>query len=147
MSVRTESAHDVGRTINCAWNRGGCCLIRKGDCDCVCGSDCSDRVAKMAKKEKQRRTHTFHGGFLRHAILLKSPKARMRRITYGIDRGVIFSQCTSKKRYRTEYRANEVRRLCTRSRGQELRVYHCRWCDGYHLTSKINHRAGMMEVA
>lgn len=146
MSEETKATHDGGHAINCAWNRGGYCLIRKGDCDCVCGGDCSDRVAKMARKGKQRRAHTFHGGFLRHEIL-QSPKARMRRLTYGIDRGVIYSQCTSKKRYPTEYRANEIRRLCMRSRKQELRVYHCRWCDGYHLTSKVNHSDGMMKVA
>lgn len=44
--------------------------------------------------------------------------------------------CLAKKRYFTYKDANKVGKRATKRRGVPLRVYHCRWCNGYHLTKQ-----------
>lgn len=46
------------------------------------------------------------------------------------------SSCASKHRYATENRAIQVAITCSRERGVSLRVYHCKYCDGWHITKR-----------
>ena len=119
--------------VNCAWNRAGYCVMHKADCNC-CGdcTACSDRVAKA--RHISMVSHPFKREFN-----MLSAKGRMQRRTEGVDGGVVYSQCTRKRRYAAWSRANEVLRCRMRHGADQLRVYHCRFCDGYHLTSKCRH--------
>ena len=48
----------------------------------------------------------------------------------------IWRQCTGKRRYRDEHTVNYYRRVCERERGKKLDYYWCKYCNGFHLTSK-----------
>lgn len=127
---------------NCAWNRDGYCVMHKAGCNC-CGNctACSDRVAKA------KHIPLTSLGFKRRFNLL-SAKGRMQRRTDGVEGGIVYSQCTRKRRYAAWSRANEVLRDRMRHGANQLRVYHCPFCDGFHLTSKCLHvHDGVMKVA
>ena len=55
----------------------------------------------------------------------------------------LWSQCTSKKRYKDEYSANRYRKICQRARGVKLDYYWCHYCNGFHLTSTVNNVTGV----
>lgn len=57
----------------------------------------------------------------------------------GVSGGIVFSQCTGKVRYDSEFRAKEIARMRMRNGSSPLRVYHCMFCNGYHLTHKLRH--------
>lgn len=44
--------------------------------------------------------------------------------------------CLGKKRYRTEAFAKKVVAYVRETRGEQLRVYSCSICQGFHLTKK-----------
>jgi len=50
-------------------------------------------------------------------------------------RAAVYSQCGSKKRYRDESHANQVRKLRAEEAGF-LRAYDCQFCKGWHLTKQ-----------
>ena len=52
-----------------------------------------------------------------------------------VDRGKVFRQCKSKKRYRDEKQARAVMKRRSREVGY-LDYYYCVYCNGWHLTSK-----------
>ena len=124
---------------SCAWLRDGYCLMHKEDCGCIA---CTDMVHKV----KHRRT-PFHGGPHRHEFNLRSAKGRLQRLMYRVERGIVYSQCLGKKRYSSENHAKEIRRSCIRRGAEYLRVYYCRWCNGYHLTKRPYRESGMKDVA
>jgi len=45
--------------------------------------------------------------------------------------------CHSKRRYLTQVTAEAKARRCTEKRGMALRVYHCPYCLGFHLTKQV----------
>ena len=45
-------------------------------------------------------------------------------------------QCGRKKRYRDEHTANHFRKMFEQERGKKLDYYWCRYCNGFHLTSR-----------
>jgi hypothetical protein len=46
------------------------------------------------------------------------------------------SECFRKNRYPTEESADKIAKLAEKERGAKLRVYYCKICLGFHLTSK-----------
>lgn len=47
------------------------------------------------------------------------------------------SSCLKKRRYQTEQKAQEIiNKIHNEGRKTKLRVYFCKFCLGYHLTSK-----------
>lgn len=59
---------------------------------------------------------------------------RLRRIGTLDDETFEERMCKRKKRYKTEMKARKVARTCKRKHGSDLNIYHCPYCDGYHLT-------------
>jgi hypothetical protein len=47
-----------------------------------------------------------------------------------------YRSCAAKVRYRSEHAALRVGKAVLAQRGHATRVYHCPYCDGFHLTSK-----------
>lgn len=136
------SIKNTTQNSSCAWLRDGYCLMHKEDCGCI---SCTDMVRKVRHHQLvtlHRESHPH-----RREFNLLSAKGRLQRRMYGVERGIVYSACFGKKRYSTENRAKEVRRSCIRSGAEYIRIYHCRWCNGYHLTSKPYHEGGMINVA
>ena len=132
--------NNTGRgNSSCAWLRDGYCLMHKEDCGCI---TCTDMVHKI-----KHRQNTFHVGSHRHEFNLLSVKGRLQRRMCGVERGIVYSQCLGKKRYASESRAKEIRRNRIRRGAEYLRVYYCRWCNGYHLTKRPYRESGIMKVA
>lgn len=48
----------------------------------------------------------------------------------------LYRECIKKKRYRSLKLANEIAAQALKSRGVNLRVYGCPYCNGYHLTKQ-----------
>ena len=117
----------------CAFLRNGECLLHHGPCSCnPLTLRCADGV---------RRAKSFHGMRNRNWVKeydLRTENGRFRFNTRAVSGGEVYSQCKSKKRYPTEYRAREIARRRERSGGINLRVYPCHFCGGYHLTSHID---------
>ena len=49
----------------------------------------------------------------------------------------LMSGCMTKNRYYTERIANEVALHQSKKSGIALKVYQCKFCNGWHLTSKV----------
>lgn len=45
----------------------------------------------------------------------------------------IWSSCGKKTRYSNEHQALHVAKAATALRGTSLKVYNCRYCNGWHL--------------
>lgn len=48
--------------------------------------------------------------------------------------------CRKKVRHVMKRHAQEAVEHALRFHGLRMRIYHCRWCKGYHLTSKVQAR-------
>ena len=108
----------------CRWHREQCCRTTPGACAaCVSRAhSCKEAYCWIKKKYDKR-----------------SAKGRMQFYTRDVSGGIVFSQCTGKVRYANEFRAKEIARTRMRNGSAPLRVYHCMFCNGYHLTHKLRH--------
>lgn len=70
---------------------------------------------------------------------LNTALGRFRFATEGARGYDVYRSCTSKFRYKDEYSANKVAKRMAFDNGVVLRVYHCKFCSGFHLTSKPLH--------
>ncbi len=48
---------------------------------------------------------------------------------------LFISECGRKKHYSSFELADKVRKKCEELRGGKLRIYNCRYCQNFHLTS------------
>lgn len=63
-------------------------------------------------------------------------EARSERRSAEHDEALYEKACASKNRYATHADAQEAARLCAEHGTSGLRSYKCRYCGGWHLTSK-----------
>lgn len=61
-----------------------------------------------------------------------------RGITECWSKRQIYRECGSKVRHKTQAEAVANAKKCMKRRGGHISVYHCRFCGGYHLTSKTS---------
>lgn len=54
----------------------------------------------------------------------------------------IGKMCRTKKRYRNEHEVRRIIKLCEKSRNKRLDFYYCQYCNGYHITSRIEFVVG-----
>ena len=72
----------------------------------------------------------------RKTYALSTAWGRFRAASEGVRGYLVYRECISKKRYNDEYSARKAAKRIAFIRDTPLRVYHCRFCNGYHLTSK-----------
>lgn len=121
------------RKSECAWNCNGICRLCKGDCKVGCdASVCKDAVRKVV--------HHSVAGLPVRSRPMESARDRFRHATEGVRGWEVYRSCKSKHRYQTEDIANKEGKQMLRRYGNEQRSYYCRFCGGYHLTTKAYHR-------
>ena len=117
----------------CAWiTKGGFCLWHREQCCRTTPSACAECVRRAPSRKDAY-------SWIKKEYDQRSAAGRMKLYTRDASGGIVFSQCTGKTRYANEYRANEIARMCMRKGSLHLRVYHCMFCNGYHLTHKLRH--------
>lgn len=118
----------------CAFLRkDGRCVLHHAQCSCnPLTLKCPDGVRRSHAHPNMDTWH-FSDEYDKHTA-----RGRFAFATRNVSRKTVYGQCTKKERYATEYRAREVARKRQRSCGVELRVYHCHFCNGYHLTHKTD---------
>ena len=72
----------------------------------------------------------------RKTYALSTAWGRFRAASEGVRGHLVYRGCISKKRYNDEYSAHKEAKRISFMCDTPLRVYHCRFCNGYHLTSK-----------
>ena len=112
----------------CRWHKKQCVRTSPGACE-ACVHRARSRKVNYCWMMKEYDKHTAKG--------------RMQFYTREAKGWEVFSQCKGKRRYADEFRAREVARLRMRSGSEPLRVYHCEFCDGYHLTHKMKHESAV----
>lgn len=81
-----------------------------------CGTKCrSNRLHREAERRQRAKNAVASGDFTER------------------DRG-----CASKRTYATRHRAECAARFLAEKHGHALRVYKCRYCSGWHLTSQAD---------
>ena len=133
-SIKSKMGDVMVSREKCAFLRkDGGCLLHHVQCTCnVVTLRCPDGVRRAKphpNMDEWRWVDTYD---------LRTPQGRMKFAIRNSPRGAVYAQCGKKMRYSTEYRAREVARCRARSGSGELRVYPCRFCGGYHLTSHID---------
>ena len=118
------------RKSECAYLCNGKCLLCKGECairhgDMVC-ADGVRRAIHHSMAGLPVRCRPFMGARGRHYAAIAHASG-----------GEVYNTCTSKRRYHTDDRATKESRRMMRRYGKPLRSYYCRFCGGYHLTSKV----------
>lgn len=88
------------------------------------GCSCSDRYLRWLSEEGKIKGERLAGDATKTWTVLKE------------ENGQLIRGCLGKKVYRTQQYADAlVRRIFNKS-GVQLRVYACKYCLGWHLTSK-----------
>lgn len=122
--INQEQCAWVTKDGFCRWHKEQCCRTTTGACAaCVRRAPSCKEAYRWIKNEYDKR----------------SAKGRMQFYTRGVSGGIVFSQCKGKVRYANEFRAKEIARMRMRHGSSPLRVYHCMFCNGYHLTHKLRH--------
>ena len=52
----------------------------------------------------------------------------------------VYRTCKSKRRYQSPEIAHKEARQMARRYGKPMGSYYCKFCGGYHLTSKVRHQ-------
>ena len=68
--------------------------------------------------------------------LFAREEEHIRRAEAEHDEALERKACTSKNRYATRAEAEDAIRACAQHGAPKLRCYRCRYCNGWHLTSK-----------
>ena len=124
--VKKEECAWITKDGFCRWHKEPCCRTTPGACaECV------------------RRVHPCKDAYcwLKETYNKRSAKGRMQFFTRGVSGRIVYSECTGKVRYPTDSRAWEVARIRMDKGSSQLRVYHCRFCGGFHLTHRVRHEA------
>ena len=120
------------RKAKCAYlKENGFCLMHKE----MCGlkhpdARCRDGVSK-ARTSCRDDLWRFEASYD-----YATGKGRLAFRSRNYRRAEVYSQCLKKKRYATEGDASHMARLRCRAGKEQLRVYYCIFCEGYHLTKK-----------
>lgn len=113
----------------CAWNCQGNCRL--------CGGSCKVEHDAAVCPEAVRRAvhHSMRGLTVRERNMVGARNFHRHVIEKARGRDVYFS-CRAKRRFRDETQAAKKGRQMARRYGVLSRVYYCRYCNGYHLTTK-----------
>ena len=118
------------RKSECAWNCNGKCRLCNGDCKVRHDEGvCADAVRRAVH-------HSVRGGLPVRMRPMESARDRFRHATEGVRGWEVYRSCKSKQRYQTEDIANKKGKQMSRRYGYEQRPYYCKFCGGYHLTTK-----------
>ena len=114
-----------------------CAYLCKGKC-LLCKGACSIRHDDMVCADGVRRAvHHSMAGLPVRCRPQTGAKSRHYLAFANATGGEIYNTCTSKRRYRTDDRAIKMSRRMMRRYGKPLRSYYCRFCGGYHLSSRV----------
>lgn len=125
------------RKGECAFLCNGQCLFCHGECSVAHDEMvCRDAVRKAAHHDIRPRRSIRN-------LTARFSKYRYERATEGVRGFELYASCKSKFRYKTEFAANKAAKEKERKYGVAQRAYFCRFCGGYHLTTK---RARRLEL-
>ena len=119
------------RKHECAYLCGGDCRLCKEACKCRDENDvCVDAVRKVS--------HSKCVNVLKPVkhYDLQTPKGRFRRHTEHVHGFEVYKSCISKKRWVSEHDANKWAKNFAARFGKQQHAYYCRFCEGYHLTTR-----------
>lgn len=114
-----------------------CAFLCKGNCR-LCKGACSVQHDDMTCKDAIRRAvhHSEKWSIPVRMRPMESAKARFRLATEGSRGWEVYRTCKSKRRYQSPEIAHKEARQMARRYGKPMGSYYCKFCGGYHLTSK-----------
>jgi hypothetical protein len=105
--------------------------------------------ASISIEERMSKAIEFFGGIEKVKVVhaakkhpggkrKRKPKVKLKtRCSNGLE-GNLWRECAKKRRYRSESEAQKAIQNANHNRPDtRLRKYRCRFCNGWHLTSKI----------
>lgn len=87
----------------------------------------------MGRHKKRAQRHPYQGMGPLEIEHLREEVDRVR----NAQRAGAGRFCARKARYDSKEKAQKEVELIARRRGKLLRIYHCPFCDGWHLTHKL----------
>ena len=130
------------RKHECAYLCNGKCLLCKGDCH-VQHQDmtCPEAVRRAAH------SYSHIAGHPPKSYDLWTAKGRFDAAAEGERGFVVYRSCKSKRRFNSESVASKRAKEMTRRFGEKQRAYYCKFCNGYHLTTKCREELEAHQVA
>ena len=93
-------------------------------------------MASKKPSANKKKVDAFKSSVADFSDLFESESHRIEEIAEGRKTALKNKACDSKNRYASRKEAEQAAAWCAAEGRRNLRVYRCKYCSGWHLTSK-----------
>ncbi|MBQ9002767.1 MAG: hypothetical protein IJ087_13030 [Eggerthellaceae bacterium] len=93
-------------------------------------------MASKKPSANKKKVAQFKSSIADFGDIFESESSRIEEIAEERKSALRNKACDSKNRYATRKEAEEAAAWCAVERNRNLRIYRCKYCGGWHLTSK-----------